>query len=107
MADTYPPFPHPLVPRRHIPARPSWDCACCGEEWPCDASKKQLTYDYRRNRNLMFVHLGDLAVQAAGDLPAEVNVVQRIVSWARSPLPPMPEYVVREQAASPTRGRRG
>lgn len=107
MADTYPPFPIPFVPRRHIPTRPSWDCGSCGDEWPCSASKTQLQDDYRNNRNLMFVYLGVMAVEAAEDLPAEVNVVERIVAWARRPLPPMPRCVVWEQTALPGRGRSG
>lgn len=29
----------------HIPLRPSWECAACGKDWPCDAAREQLAID--------------------------------------------------------------
>lgn len=32
----------PTDPPEHLPLQPSWTCANCAEEWPCEAAKKKL-----------------------------------------------------------------
>jgi hypothetical protein len=69
----------------HRPARPGWDCADCGEEWPCPTCRARLLQRYRDNRLALFRYLGRILDEAAGDLPSlpPRRRYARFVGWAR------------------------
>lgn len=69
--------------RSHTPARPSWRCSRCGAAWPCGPAKLTLLRLYRDNRIGLLIVLGERLVEAAAELPADVDLYARFVSWAR------------------------
>ncbi|WBB81551.1 flavin reductase [Micromonospora sp. WMMD882] len=69
--------------REHTPCRPSWRCATCGAAWPCSPAKLGLLGRFRGDRVGLLVLLGELLVDAAGELPADVDLCARFITWAR------------------------
>jgi hypothetical protein len=53
----------------HQPIRPDWDCAACGDPWPCPTRKRQLTAEYHRTPVSMMLYLSGYFVEACQDLP--------------------------------------
>lgn len=69
--------------REHRAARPSWRCSGCGAPWPCQPAKLALLTEYGTDRLALLLYLATRMVDAAGELPTTVNVVERFLSWAR------------------------
>ncbi|MEO3775680.1 hypothetical protein ABGB16_02280 [Micromonospora sp. B11E3] len=43
------PAPRPITDgKAHVPVRLSWDCAGCGEPWPCADRRRRLLVEYAR-----------------------------------------------------------
>ncbi|MFF5172470.1 flavin reductase [Micromonospora sp. NPDC000089] len=51
----------------HVPVRPSWACAACAEDWPCDVRRAELAAEPRTS---VMVFLAGHFGEAVGDLPA-------------------------------------
>lgn len=67
----------------HTYARPSWDCAGCGEPWPCAPARADLSEDYRPERIGLAVYLGMLLVEALADQHGQApgDLYQRMLGW--------------------------
>ena len=70
----------------HTPWRPAWDCAACGEPWPCAAAKAELlaVYDIedaelRRLLSFSFVKVVDDFRAFGVPRPAEFG--ERLFDW--------------------------
>ncbi len=69
----------------HEPQKRSWDCACCGNSWPCDPAREHMTAYL--GRVALAVHMWERLEEAAGDLrtlPLS-ELFERFVSWTRRP----------------------
>ncbi|WDZ87891.1 flavin reductase [Micromonospora cathayae] len=55
----------------------------CGAAWPCSPAKLGLLARYRDDRVGLLVFLGARLVEAAAELPADVDLYARFVTWAR------------------------
>ncbi|MGN9774917.1 hypothetical protein ACTMS0_03950 [Micromonospora sp. H33] len=76
------PAPRPVA---HVPVRPGWDCAGCGQAWPCPDRRQRLLDRYAGDRATLGVYLGMQLVDAASDLrhlPAEA-LYARFLGWLR------------------------
>ena len=67
----------------HEPEQPSWDCATCGEAWPCGPAREHLTAYL--GRIALAVHMWQRLDQASGDLlhVPPMDLLQRFLSWTR------------------------
>jgi hypothetical protein len=70
----------------HIPQRPDWSCAGCGDAWPCATRRSQLTAEYAGLRTGLVLYLAACMVDAAYDLPQipAGGLYQRFLDWART-----------------------
>ncbi|WFE41972.1 flavin reductase [Micromonospora sp. WMMD998] len=70
----------------HQPHRPSWECACCGEPWPCPAGQTQLAEAYRTDRSGLSIYMAGLYAAAVDEMPTYPASVlyARFVSWTRA-----------------------
>ena len=60
-----------LVARtEHVYARPSWDCAVCGQAWPCAIAKVELLEQYGRSRTALSIYLASCLHDAIDDAAA-------------------------------------
>lgn len=68
----------------HAPARPSWDCADCGRQWPCAIAKRRLLTDTPPAS--LGLYLGMQLEAAVRDLPdvGPVDLHRRFLGWIRS-----------------------
>jgi hypothetical protein len=78
----------------HLPARPSWGCLTCYQEWPCDPARERLAADHRHDRLtlliLMWLYLDDFANERSSAQLAEAH--ERFVGWAAKTTPsPQPK----------------
>ncbi len=70
----------------HLAARPSWDCARCGQPWPCAPAKVHLTAEYIGRPTGLVLYLAaclDEATDALlprGATPAVLR--ERFLGWA-------------------------
>jgi hypothetical protein len=73
-----------MVTGPHSPARPGWDCAACGEPWPCDPAREHLAVAYGRTHLaiVMVDQLGAAAVDMPAARPAELY--ERFIAWTRA-----------------------
>jgi hypothetical protein len=53
----------------HIPMRPEWICAGCGQLWPCHARPVQLLAEYDRAPVSLSLPMSSYFVEASIDLP--------------------------------------
>jgi hypothetical protein len=75
----------------HIRARPSWDCAVCGQAWPCANAKHGLLQEFARFPSVLTIFMtiqmydafDDLA--APGELPP-ADLYERFLEWIVVPL---------------------
>lgn len=66
----------------HGPASPTWECAACGQPWPCDVARKRIgRLSPSRRTLLMASYMGD----AAKDRPWEPagDMYDRFIAWTR------------------------
>lgn len=70
----------------HTPNRPGWDCARCGEPWPCAPAKRALAGDRGGSRTALTLSLADPFLAALADLRhlPPGDVYRRVVGWART-----------------------
>ncbi|MFG1916074.1 hypothetical protein [Micromonospora sp. NPDC048898] len=73
------------APMPHVPVRPAWTCAGCGQEWPCPNRRRRLLIEYAHDRlSLAFylgLHLADAAVDLSHPPADELHV--RFLGWTR------------------------
>ena len=75
----------------HVPMRPTWICAGCGDGWPCRTKRMQLTAEYDRAQVSLGLLMSAYFVDAAGDLPSSPcgALYARFLGWVRGlPSPP-------------------
>jgi hypothetical protein len=79
--------PMPERPGEHIPERPSWDCAKCGQTWPCANAKSDFSLEHLTAPSAVLVRpslymweaFDDFA--AYGQVPPDLR--DRFVGWVR------------------------
>ena len=80
----------------HPPRRPGFDCASCGQPWPCAPAKVLLCEEYVGNRPALFVYLAGYLSDAINDSysgfgPQPAKLYDRMIGWARvAPRPCQP-----------------
>jgi hypothetical protein len=52
----------------HTPIRPNWTCVACGDDWPCEVRRRQLTAEYDRAPVSLSLLMSGYFVEAADDL---------------------------------------
>lgn len=76
----------PPPPPTHTPLRPTWACACCEKDWPCDPAREALAVEYQGDRvslaMRMWSHLEDYALDQGPGPLGEAWV--RFIGWSRS-----------------------
>ncbi|WP_422734978.1 flavin reductase [Micromonospora sp. WMMD558] len=67
----------------HLPIRPDWTCAACGDLWPCPTRRRQLTAHYHQTPVSLMVYLIGFFVEACQDLPGVPAGMlhQRFLAW--------------------------
>lgn len=67
----------------HLPQRPSWDCLCCAEPWPCDPAREELAA--RMDGITLAMYLWSRLEDAAGELPPTPpgELFDRFLRWCR------------------------
>jgi hypothetical protein len=54
----------------HLPVRPAWSCAACGQPWPCPSRQRQLLAEYADAWVSLSLYLSGCLVQACADFGA-------------------------------------
>ncbi|MEU0546968.1 hypothetical protein [Micromonospora sp. NPDC005979] len=69
----------------HVPVRPAWSCAGCGQEWPCANRRRRLLIEYAHDRLSLTFYLGLHLAEAAVDLPSlpAERLHARFLGWTR------------------------
>ncbi len=69
----------------HVPLRPAWTCAGCGEPWPCQTRKRQLLAEYDGTPVSLGLFMAGHFVAAVRDVPAgaEREMYRRFLGWLR------------------------
>jgi hypothetical protein len=69
----------------HTPARPGWTCSACGQEWPCERARYQLSQEYGEQRVNLAVYMATQLGHAAGELSTATTteLYQRFIAWTR------------------------
>lgn len=76
-------------PRAHLPIRPLWLCAACGQPWPCGTARLSLLAEYQGNRVALGVYLASLMAEAQNQLAeldggtAPADLTARFLGWIR------------------------
>jgi hypothetical protein len=71
----------------HLPLRPSFDCATCGEPWPCASARVELIQEYHEQTMRLLQYLagqmGDAMGQAvkSHDWGRVDNLYDRFLGW--------------------------
>lgn len=70
-------------PDEHVPVTPDWNCASCGDEWPCDTKRSRLLSEYQADRASLSIYLGSCLAAASQDLPARHtrSLQDRFIGW--------------------------
>jgi hypothetical protein len=76
---------------------PWWDCAVCGQLWPCDTERERLQQEYQDRPDLLGKHLHGQMEQAARYVGNPAELYERFLAWA---LPPA-------RSASTTNSKKG
>jgi hypothetical protein len=74
------------APTGHRPQRPEWSCRHCGEQWPCEPAKDELTGAYAHDRVGLLVYLAGLLVHAVQEVDGSPPhaLLERFLCWAKS-----------------------
>lgn len=74
---------HRLLEPSHLPERPSWDCAACGQPWPCDAAREEAASTL--DAVLLPIYMSAQMYDAAGEIEAVQphELFDRFVAWTR------------------------
>ncbi|MDT4992536.1 MAG: hypothetical protein QOH97_2428 [Actinoplanes sp.] len=70
----------------HTSERPSWDCAACGQPWPCANAKGSLLQEFRGYPSVLAVYMSAQMCEAMLDLTAHgadppADLYERFLSW--------------------------
>lgn len=76
----------------HQPLRPSWDCAACGQPWPCRPARERMAAEADTSLRIAAWSWLEEAMRDMPDAPAG-QLWQRFVGWTRTgkagePAPP-------------------
>ncbi len=76
----------------HIRIRPSWDCAACGQPWPCPDAREALLYEFSRFPSVLTVFMATQMYDAFDDLAAQGRLpttvlYERFLGWIDIPAP--------------------
>lgn len=68
---------------RHMPTRPSWECAACGKVWPCEPRRHELLAEYDGALPALAMFMYGYFIDAMQDLPDwnEHQVYRRFLGW--------------------------
>jgi len=79
---TRPPVPGVTT---HLPIRPGWLCAGCGDRWPCRTRRRQLLAEYEGATVSLSLLMTAYFVDAANDLPLTQSgdLYRRFHGWIR------------------------
>lgn len=66
----------------HRPLPPWWDCAACGQLWPCSTERERLLEEYANRPVELGRHLWQEAERAARYVPRSEEVHERFFAWA-------------------------
>jgi hypothetical protein len=74
----------------HIRARPSWDCAVCGQAWPCADAKRGLLREFGRFPSVLTIFMTMQMYDAFDDLappgePPPADLYERFLEWIVPP----------------------
>jgi hypothetical protein len=78
------PEPHPAgAPELHVPVRPGWECAACGQDWPCADRRHRLLAEYAGNRIGLAMLLASYMLDALAERPdlAPTELRSRFLGW--------------------------
>lgn len=70
----------------HMPERPSWKCAACGQPWPCRDAKAHFSKQYANDRVGLSFYMGmvwQFADQEIGATLSPEDLYDRFVTWTR------------------------
>ena len=68
---------------RHKPLRPSWNCAACGEPWPCTERKIVFLQDFQGRRPFLRALLALWMYAAAEDMDVSAgDLHERFIAWS-------------------------
>lgn len=68
----------------HLARRPEWDCAVCGQQWPCRPGQADLLAQYADDRVGLLVYLAGLLVDAVQEIPGPPDrLLERFLRWAK------------------------
>lgn len=66
----------------HLPVRPSWDCADCGQPYPCSPARVQLAEDYDKAPIALSMYLAAMLHDAARETTAPpAELYERFLAW--------------------------
>jgi hypothetical protein len=71
---------------RHEPCRPSWDCADCGEPWPCPSRRTALLREFLPERVGLLMFMSRLMLDAIDDFFTQgtgqvAGMHERFLGW--------------------------
>jgi hypothetical protein len=74
----------------HIRVRPSWDCAACGQPWPCPNAKEDMLREFGEFHSVLTIFMATQMYEAFDDLTAHGAVAppelyERFLSWIHQP----------------------
>ncbi len=74
----------------HIRVRPSWDCATCGQPWPCANAKEDLLREFGRYPSVLTIFMATQMYDAFDDLashgaPPPADLYERFLDWIVPP----------------------
>ncbi|WP_130508527.1 hypothetical protein [Krasilnikovia cinnamomea] len=68
----------------HQPMRPSWDCAACGQPWPCDPAREYLAADTEGGTRLAMLMWTYLEAYCADHRDGPLDeAFARFIAWTR------------------------
>lgn len=75
--------PHVPSSITHRPARPTWRCVACREDWPCARRREELTAEFAGRRLSLSLYMSRYLADALDDHPDAVESVLylRFLGW--------------------------
>jgi hypothetical protein len=78
----------PTEPPEHRPLQPSWTCANCGEQWPCQPAKDRLIAESDSATQLAITMWRYLEDYLLDDVSRMKDSFERFLGWTRKRPPP-------------------
>lgn len=88
----------------HRPLAPWWDCAACGQLWPCPAERERLQREFAGRPDLLGKHLQQQMEQAARYVASPKELHERFLVWAPGVLAPAPPTESADRGRPPVAG---